>query len=133
MTDPEHPEPSEDRRQQPKPPKTQLLSAQTAAKKLGILLPAAPEHFRDAQHSRDELARLQAEPPEWLTTLRRDGPHPRSEVSRRLGITNSGLARAGASDTMTTHEIQALVADPPEWLIAERRRAATATATASRS
>ena len=29
-------EPCEDRRQQPKPPKPQFLSAQTAAKKLGI-------------------------------------------------------------------------------------------------
>ncbi|QEO10896.1 hypothetical protein FLP23_12095 [Protaetiibacter larvae] len=88
-----------------------------------MYLPAAPEAFREAQHSRDELAELQANPPEWLSTLRREGPHPRAEVSRRLGITNSGLARAGASDAMTTAEIQALIADPPEWLIAERRRA----------
>lgn len=119
MTD----EPREDRRQQPNPPKAQYLSAQTAAKKLGIYLPAAPAEFREAQHSRDELNRLQADPPEWLRTLRAEGPHPRSEVSRRLGITNSGLARAGVSDAMTTAEIQALVDDPPAWLIDERRRA----------
>jgi len=118
MTD----EPREDRRQQPKPPKAQFLSAQTAARKLGIYLPAAPAEFRDAQHSRDELAELEADPPEWLRVLRAEGPHPRSEVSRRLGITNSGLARAGVSDAMTTAEIQALVADPPAWLLAERRR-----------
>lgn len=119
MTD----EPREDRRQQPKPPKDQFLSAQTAAKKLGIYLPAAPAEFREAQHSRDELNALQADPPAWLRTLRTDGPHPRSEVSHRLGITNSGLARAGVPDAMTTAEIQALLADPPAWLIAERRRA----------
>ena len=115
--------PREDRRQQPKPPKAQFLSAQTAAKKLGIYLPAAPADFREAQHSRDELNALQADPPEWLRTLRAQGPHPRSEVAHRLGITNSGLARAGVSDAMTTAEIQALVADPPAWLVDERRRA----------
>lgn len=115
-------EPREDRRQQPKPPKPQYLSAQTAARKLGILLSAAPEEFRDAQHSRDDVAALQADPPAWLVTLRAEGPHPRDEVSRRLGITNSSLARAGVSDAMTTAEIQALVADPPQWLIDERRR-----------
>jgi hypothetical protein len=114
--------PREDNRQQPKPPKSQFLSAQTAAKKLGIYLPAAPEAFRESQHSRDEVAALQADAPEWLRVLRAEGPHPRSEVSRRLGITNSSLARSGASDAMTTSEIQALLADPPAWLIAERRR-----------
>lgn len=116
-------EPCEDRRQQPKPPKPQFLSAQTAAKKLGIYLPAAPAEFQEAQHSREELAELTANPPEWLATLRREGPHPRSEVSRRLGITNSGLARAGVSDSMTTAEIAELLENPPAWLLAERRRA----------
>ncbi len=119
MTD----EPREDRRQQPKPPKVQYLSAQTAAKKLGIYLPAAPAEFRENQHSRDELAALQTDPPAWLRTLRAEGPHPRSEVSRRLGITNSGLARAGVADAMTTAEIQAILADPPQWLHEERARA----------
>lgn len=115
--------PREDNRQQPKPPKPQFLSAQNAAKKLGIYLPAAPEGFREAQHSREELAALQADPPEWLRVLRSEGPHPRDEVSRRLGVTNSALARSGVSDAMTTEEIRALLADPPAWLVAERRRA----------
>lgn len=115
--------PREDNRQQPKPPKPQFLTAQTAAKKLGIYLPAAPAEFREAQHSREQLAALQADPPEWLRVLRTQGPHPRSEVSRRLGISNTGLARAGVPDAMTTEEIQAILADPPAWLIAERRRA----------
>jgi hypothetical protein len=115
--------PREDRRQQPKPPKPQYLSAQNAAKKLGIYLPAAPAEFRQAQHSRDELASLQADPPEWLRVLRAEGPHPRSEVAHRLGVTNSALARAGVSDAMTTAEIQALLANPPAWLHEERARA----------
>lgn len=119
MTD----EPREDRRQQPKPPKPQYLSAQNAAKKLGIYLPAAPAEFRAAQHSREELASLQADPPEWLRALRAEGPHPRSEVAHRLGVTNSALARAGVSDAMTTAEIQALLANPPAWLHEERARA----------
>ena len=114
----------EDRRQQPKPPKAQYLSALTAAKKLGIYLAAAPPEFQSRQISRDELAALQADPPSWLVDLRKNGPHPRSEVSRRLGITNSGLARAGVSDSMTTAEITALLDDPPAWLVAERRRTA---------
>ena len=118
MTD----EPREDRRQQPKPRTPQFLSAQNTARRLGIYLPAAPAGFRESQHSREEIAALQADPPEWLRTLRAEGPHPRSEVSSRLGITNSGLARAGVSDAMTTAEIQALLADPPEWLRAERAR-----------
>jgi len=122
VTDAERP----DTRQQPKPPKPQFLSAQTAAKKLGIYLPAAPEEFRTAQISRDEFDALQTSPPEWLTTLRREGPHPRSEVARRLGITNSGLVRAGIEDALTTEQIRALVDSPPDWLVAERARAAQA-------
>ena len=111
-----------DNRQQPKPPKTQYLSPQTAAKKLGIYLPAAPAEFQNMQIPRDLLDELQKSPPEWLATLRKDGPHPRSEVARRLGITNSGLTRAGVNDALTTSEIKAILDDPPAWLIAERRR-----------
>ncbi|HMF59331.1 MAG TPA: DUF5997 family protein, partial [Vicinamibacterales bacterium] len=79
MTDPSRP----DNRQQPKPRKSQLLKPETAAKKLAIYLPAAPDSFRDNPVTRDELNALLADPPEWLTTLRREGPHPRSEVARR--------------------------------------------------
>lgn len=122
MTD----EPREDRRQQPKPPKSQTMKPETAAKKLSIYLPATPEQFRSNPVSRDELNALIAEPPAWLTALRTDGPHPRAEVSRRLGISNSGLARHGQPDVMTTAEIKALLEAPPAWLIEERRRAAQA-------
>lgn len=113
---------TDDRRQQPKPPKPQFLSPQTAARKLGVYLPATPESFRAEQLSRERLAELQADPPEWLRSLRKDGPHPRSEVARRLGVSNSGLSRAGIPDALTTAEIAALQAEPPEALLAERRR-----------
>lgn len=100
--------------------KPQTMKAATAAKKLGILLPAAPEEFRDRDISRTELDELNANPPEWLATLRADGPHPRDIVARKLGVSNSGLARGGVTEPLTTAEIKALLADPPEWLVAER-------------
>ncbi len=118
MTD----EPREDRRQQPKPKKEQLLSPKTAAQKLGVFLPATPEEFRANRISRTELQAMQDAPPQWLVTLRREGPHPRDEVSRRLGVSNSALARAGVSDSMTTAEIRALLDDMPEWLVEEREK-----------
>lgn len=114
--------PREDRRQQPKPKKEQLLSPATAAKKLNLYLPATPEEFRATPISRTALQALSDSPPEWLATLRREGPHPRDEVSRRLGVSNSALARAGVSDHMTTTEIRALLAALPEWLVAEREK-----------
>lgn len=114
--------PREDRRQQPKPKQPQLLKPETAAQKLGVYLPATPEGFRTTPISRDDLQALQADPPEWLTTLRREGPHPRGEVSRRLGVSNSALARAGVSDSMTTAEIRALLDEMPEWLVMERAK-----------
>lgn len=116
--------PREDRRQQPKPPKTQTMKPETAAKKLNIYLPATPESFRSGPVSRDEVAALQADPPEWLVTLRRDGPHPRQEVSRRLGVSNSALSRSGVRDVMTTDEIEALRDEMPEWLLLERAKLA---------
>lgn len=119
----------EDRRQQPKPPKTQLLKPETAAKKLSIYLPAAPEEFRSTPLSREQLAALTENPPDWLLTLRRDGPHPRSEVARRLGISNSGLARAGQPDVMTTAQIKQLLGEMPDWLAAERARLAATRST----
>ena len=122
-------QPREDRRQQPKPPKTQLLKPETAAKKLGIYLPAAPESLRSEPVTRVQLNALLADPPEWLATLRREGPHPRSEVAHKLGVSNSGLARAGVTDALTTAEIKALLAAPPAWLVEERARQAAVRAT----
>ena len=92
----------------------------TAAKKLGIYLPAAPDDFRDREISRTELDALTADPPQWLQTLRAEGPHPRDVVARKLGVSNSGLARGGITEALTTAEIKALLADPPRWLVDER-------------
>lgn len=100
--------------------KPQTMKAATAAKKLGILLSAAPEEFRDHDVTRTELDELSANPPAWLIALRADGPHPRDVVARKLGVSNSGLARGGVDDALTTAQITALLADPPQWLVAER-------------
>ncbi|MFD4421837.1 DUF5997 family protein [Agromyces sp. NPDC058484] len=100
--------------------KPQSMKAETAARKLGILLDAAPEEFRDGVVTRDELNALIADPPEWLQVLRREGPHPRSVVAAKLGVSNSGLARGGVTESLTTDEIKALLAAPPQWLVQER-------------
>ncbi|MEU1521288.1 DUF5997 family protein [Nocardia rhamnosiphila] len=100
--------------------KPQMMKPLTAANKLGIYLPAAPEQFRNNPISRTELDELRTNPPQWLTELRRTGPFPRDIVARKLGISNSGLTRAGVSDSLTADEIAAFLADPPEWLVRER-------------
>jgi hypothetical protein len=98
----------------------------TAAKKLGVLLDATPTEFREGVVSRDELDALQADPPEWLRDLRRDGPHPRQVVADRLGVSISGLARAEITEPLTTAEITALKEEQPEWLVRERTTRADA-------
>jgi len=45
-------------------------------------------------------------------------------VARKLGISNSGLVRAGVSDSMTTAEIRELLDEMPPWLEAEREKQA---------
>jgi hypothetical protein len=92
----------------------------TAAKKLGVHLDATPAEFRDGVVSRDEFDALQADPPEWLRELRRDGPHPRPVVADRLGVSISGLARAEITEPLTTAQIAALKEEQPEWLRRER-------------
>ncbi len=92
----------------------------TAAQKLGIHLPAAPEEFQRSSLTRDEVEDLRANPPEWLAELRRTGPFPRDVVAQKLGVSRSGLGRAGVEDSMTSAQIGALLADPPAWLVAER-------------
>jgi len=92
----------------------------TAAKKLNIYLPATPQEFQDGEVTREQFLELQANPPAWLLELRKEGPHPRQEVARKLGISASGLARAGAPDVMTSSEIKALLEQKPEWLVVER-------------
>ncbi len=96
------------------------MKPETAAKKLGVLLEATPAAFQDAPVSRAHLLELQAEPPEWLTELRRSGPHPRPVVAARLGVSVAGLRRAEMLEPLTTEEIRGLLAEKPEWLVRER-------------
>lgn len=88
----------------------------TAAKKLGIYLPATPEEFQNSDLTHNEFNDLQANPPEWLATLRRTGPHPRPEVARRLGITITALKKNDMDKPLTTEDIKSLLEEMPEWL-----------------
>lgn len=96
------------------------MKPETAAKKLGVYLPATPEEFREGTISRSEFLELQANPPEWLSELRRTGPHPRPVVAQKLGIPISGLARGGVTEALTTAEIKTLLEQKPQWLVLER-------------
>ncbi|POM23534.1 hypothetical protein BTM25_46880 [Actinomadura rubteroloni] len=98
----------------------QTMKPATAAKKLGILLSAAPAEFQEGLVSRDELNALQADPPSWLANLRREGPHPRQVVAARLRVSASGLARAGITGPLTTAEIENLKVEKPDWLEREQ-------------
>jgi hypothetical protein len=98
----------------------QTMKPATAAKKLGVYLEATPAEFQEGVVSRTELNALQADPPQWLLELRRNGPHPRPVVAAKLGISISGLARGGITDALTTEQIDALKRDLPEWLQKER-------------
>ncbi|WP_055558140.1 DUF5997 family protein [Streptomyces sp. NBRC 110028] len=99
---------------------TQTMKPATAAKKLGVYLEATPAEFQEGVVSRAELNALQADPPEWLRDLRRDGPHPRPVVAAKLGTSIAGLARGGITEPLTTEQIEALKAERPEWLEKER-------------
>ncbi|MEV0637855.1 DUF5997 family protein [Streptomyces sp. NPDC050619] len=99
---------------------TQTMKPATAAKKLGVYLPATPEEFQGGVVTRSELNELQANPPAWLTELRRTGPHPRPVVAARLGVSIAGLARGGVTEPLTTEQIEALRQEGPEWLEKER-------------
>ncbi|WP_026551259.1 DUF5997 family protein [Arthrobacter sp. H20] len=98
----------------------QTMKPATAAKKLGIYLPAAPQKFQDNDVTRAEFNELQQNPPVWLAELRRGGPHPRPVVAQKLGISISGLARGGVTEPLSTTDITALLQEPPAWLVAER-------------
>jgi hypothetical protein len=99
---------------------SQTMKPATAAKKLGVYLEATPAAFQEGVVSRQELNALQADPPEWLAELRRDGPHPRPVVAAKLGVSIAGLARGGVTEALTTEQIDALMKDRPEWLQQER-------------
>ncbi|MFD7995071.1 DUF5997 family protein [Streptomyces mexicanus] len=99
---------------------TQTMKPATAAKKLGVYLPATPAEFQEGVVTRAELNELQADPPEWLRELRRNGPHPRPVVAAKLGVSIAGLARGGVTEALTTEQIEALKQERPEWLEQER-------------
>ncbi|MGC0342906.1 MULTISPECIES: DUF5997 family protein [Streptomyces] len=99
---------------------TQTMKPATAAKKLGVYLPATPAEFQEGVVTRAELNELQANPPQWLQDLRRTGPHPRPVVAARLGVSIAGLARGGVTEPLTTEQIEALRDESPEWLEKER-------------
>jgi len=102
----------------------QVLKPMNAAKKLGVYLPATPPDFQEHGVTRAELEELEKNPPEWLSDLRRNGPHPRPVVAGRLGVSIAGLARGGVTDPLTTEQIDELRQDPPQWLVDERATAA---------
>ena len=97
------------------------MKPQTAANKLGIHLPAAPEEFQQSSLTRADLDALRADPPAWLVELRRTGPFPRDVVAQKLGISRSGLARGDVGDALDADQIGELLAAPPPWLLKERR------------
>lgn len=105
-------------------PSGTAMRAQTAAKKLGIYLPAAPAEFQESAVTHAQLRDLQDNPPEWLAKLRREGPHPRPVVAQKLGISVTALKKNDLDKPLNTAEIKELLADQPEWL----RKARTALA-----
>lgn len=96
------------------------MKPSTAAAKLGIYLPAAPEEFQSSPISREDLDGLRADPPAWLAELRRTGPFPKDVVAAKLGVSRSGLVRGGLTEALTADQIGELIADPPAWLTHER-------------
>lgn len=101
--------------------KPQNMKPLTAANKLGIYLPAAPEEFQSTPVSRADLDALRADPPQWLLELQNNGPFPKDVIARRLGISIAGLARAGVTDALTAEQIDSLLEEKPDWLVKERR------------
>lgn len=101
-------------------PDAQSMKPATAAKKLDVYLPATPPEFQENAITRSELAALQADPPQWLKDLRKNGPHPKNLVAAKLGVSIAGLARGGVTEALTTEQISQLLEEMPEWLVAER-------------
>lgn len=100
------------------------MKPETAAKKLGLFLPATPEEFQNSAVTHAQLRDLQNDPPEWVTQLRLEGPHPRPVVAQKLGITIAALKRSELEQPMTTAQIKELLADQPDWLRTARTQLA---------
>ncbi|WP_086820184.1 DUF5997 family protein [Allokutzneria sp. NRRL B-24872] len=103
-----------------KSPKSQTMKPSTAAKKLEVYLEATPAEFQEGVVSREELNALQADPPQWLRDLRRDGPFPRQVLALKLGVSISGLARGGITEALTSDQVEEIKAANPDWLRRER-------------
>ncbi|BBX14182.1 MULTISPECIES: DUF5997 family protein [Mycobacteriaceae] len=101
-------------------PNAQSMKPATAAKKLDVYLPATPAEFQQNPITRDEITALQADPPQWLKDLRKNGPHPKNLVAAKLGVSIAALARGGVENALTTEQIQQLLVENPPWLVAER-------------
>src|SRR6478736_4196499 len=101
-------------------PNPQSMKPATAAKKLDVYLPATPAEFQENPITRTELAALQADPPQWLKDLRKNGPHPKNLVAAKLGISIAGLTRGDVEKALTTEQIDALLEEMPDWLVIER-------------
>ena len=101
-------------------PNTQSMKPATAAKKLDVYLPATPAEFQANPITRDEIAALQSDPPQWLKDLRKNGPHPKNLVAAKLGVSIAGLARGGVEEALTTEQIERLLDQKPPWLVTER-------------
>lgn len=108
----------------PVEPSGRAMKAATAAKKLGIFLPATPQEFQDSAVTHSGLRELQNNPPQWLQDLRLNGPHPRPVVAQKLGITIAALKRNDLDKPLTTAEIKELLSNQPEWLAAARTQLA---------
>ncbi|MCP3802655.1 DUF5997 family protein [Allokutzneria sp. A3M-2-11 16] len=98
----------------------QTMKPATAARKLEVYLEATPAEFQEGVVSRDELNALQADPPQWLRDLRRNGPHPRQILALKLGVSISGLARGGITEALTSEQVEEIKASNPDWLQRER-------------
>lgn len=105
-------------------PSGTAMKPQTAAKKLGLYLPATPEEFQNNALTHEEFNALQETPPEWLQNLRREGPHPRPVVAQKLGITITALKKNDVDQPLTTAEIKALLENQPDWLRTARTQLA---------
>ena len=101
-------------------PSGTAMRPQTAAKKLGIYLPAAPQEFQDGAITHAELRDLHTNPPEWLVELRRTGPYPRPVVAQKLGISVTALKKNDMDKPLNAAEIKELLENQPDWLRAAR-------------
>ena len=90
--------------------KPQTMKPATAAKKLGIYLPAA-RRFGDHDITRTELADCSPNRRRgWPSCVARD--RTRATSWRTSSASRSGLARGGITEALTTAEIKDLLAAP---------------------